>query len=429
MTDIAVRTVGLGKMYRIGGHREAYRTLRDTLMQAAMRPIERLRHPGAATHASEVLWALRDVDFEVKQGEAVGIIGRNGAGKSTLLKVLSHITEPTEGRVEITGRVGSLLEVGTGFHGELTGRENIFLNGAILGMTRQEIKRRFDEIVEFSEIGRFLDTPVKRYSSGMYVRLAFAVAAHLDPEILIVDEVLAVGDAAFQRKCLGKMEDVAGHGRTVLFVSHNMQAVRSLCTNAIELQAGRVVNAGEAAQIVADYLTRQSASEAFARWTPGEGPGNHIARLLGLEVIDEAGEVANVVFSDQAFRVRIAFELSRTDLPVGVGFDLTTSEGTVVLQSYQTHADQDRRPQLHEGRNTIECMLPPGLLNDGQYMVVPGLVIHGNRWILRGGPAISFEAHRVLGESPYSRAKVPGVVAPVLAWRNAETDESDPSGH
>jgi len=429
MSDIAVRTVRLGKMYRIGGHREAYRTLRDTLMQAAKRPIERLRHPGAATHASEVLWALRDVDFEVKQGEAVGIIGRNGAGKSTLLKVLSHITEPTEGRVEITGRVGSLLEVGTGFHGELTGRENIFLNGAILGMTRQEIKRRFEEIVEFSEIGRFLDTPVKRYSSGMYVRLAFAVAAPLAPEILIVDEVLAVGDAAFQRKCLGKMEDVAGHGRTVLFVSHNMQAVRSLCTNAIELQAGRVVNAGEAGQIVADYLTRQSASEAFARWAPGEGPGNHIVRLLGLEVVDEAGDVANVVFNDQAFRVRIAFELSRPDLPVGIGFDLTTGDGTVVLQTYQTHADQDRRPQLHEGRNTIECMLPPGLLNDGQYMVVPGLVIHGNRWILRGGPAISFEAHRVLGESPYSRAKVPGVVAPVLAWRNAETDESDPSGH
>ena len=194
MSDTALRTVGLGKMYHIGGERQAYRTLRDTLVQTAKRPLERIRHPGAATHSSDDLWALKDVDLEVGQGEALGVIGRNGAGKSTLLKVLSHITEPSEGRVEIRGRVGSLLEVGTVFHPELTGRENIQLNGAILGMTRAEITGRFDAIVGFSEIGRFLDTPVKRYSSGMYVRLAFAVAAHLEPEILIVDEVLAVGD-------------------------------------------------------------------------------------------------------------------------------------------------------------------------------------------------------------------------------------------
>ena len=241
MSDIAVRTIGLGKMYRIGGERQKFRTLRDTLVQTAKRPIERIRHPGAATHVSHILWALKDVDLEVRHGEAIGIIGRNGAGKSTLLKVLSRITEPTEGRVEISGRVGSLLEVGTGFHPELTGRENIQLNGAILGMSRAEIKRKFDEIVEFAEISRFLDTPVKRYSSGMYVRLAFAVAAYLDPEILIVDEVLSVGDAAFQKKCLGKMEDVAGGGRTVLFVSHNMSAVRALCSHCVRLSAGRLV--------------------------------------------------------------------------------------------------------------------------------------------------------------------------------------------
>ncbi len=238
MSDVALRTVGLGKMYRIGGERASYRTLRDTLTQAAKRPLERLRHPGAATHTSETLWALRDISFEVKRDEVMGVIGRNGSGKSTLLKVLSHITEPTEGRAEIRGRVASLLEVGTGFHNELTGRENILLNGAILGMTRAEIKRKFDEIVEFSEIGRFLDTPVKRYSSGMYVRLAFAVASSLDPEILIVDEVLAVGDAEFQKKCLGKMEQVASSGRTVVFVSHNMGAVRALCTRCALLDAG-----------------------------------------------------------------------------------------------------------------------------------------------------------------------------------------------
>src|SRR5450759_575758 len=245
MSDIALRTVGLGKMYRIGGEREKYRTLRDTLVQAAKRPIERIRHPGAATHASEDLWALKDVDLEVRHGEALGVIGRNGAGKSTLLKVLSRITEPTEGRVEMRGRVASLLEVGTGFHPELTGRENIQLNGAILGMSRAEIRRKFDEIVAFAEVERFLDTPVKRYSSGMYVRLAFAVAAHLDPEILILDEVLAVGDAQFQKKCLGKMDEVSrNEGRTVLFVSHNLSAVKALCTSSIILHKGKKILQG-----------------------------------------------------------------------------------------------------------------------------------------------------------------------------------------
>jgi len=254
MSDIALRTVGLGKMYRIGGERAKYRTLRDTVVQTAKRPIERIRHPGAATHVSAPFWALRDIDMAVQHGEVLGVIGSNGAGKSTLLKILSHITEPTEGRVEIWGRVRSLLEVGTGFHGELTGRENIYLNGAILGMTRAEIKSKFDEIVEFSEISRFLDTPVKRYSSGMYVRLAFAVAAHLEPEILLVDEVLAVGDAAFQKKCLGKMGEVASEGRTVLFVSHNMATILSLCSEVIWLDAGRIVCRDGAKEAVGQYM-------------------------------------------------------------------------------------------------------------------------------------------------------------------------------
>jgi lipopolysaccharide transport system ATP-binding protein len=300
MSDIALRTVGLGKMYRIGGERQAYRTLRDTLVQAAKRPIERIRHPGAATHTSEDLWALKDVDLEVRHGEALGVIGRNGAGKSTLLKVLSHITEPSEGRVEIRGRAGSLLEVGTGFHPELTGRENIQLNGAILGMTRAEISDRFDEIVEFSEIGRFLDTPVKRYSSGMYVRLAFAVAAHLDPEILIVDEVLAVGDMEFQKKCLGRMEEVATAGRTVVFVSHNMAAIRALCTRCALLSEGRLVRVGKVDEVVGEYIAQGGTSGAVFGLRdsrrPQEEDGVRIteARLLRVDLDDASRTTVSV---------------------------------------------------------------------------------------------------------------------------------------
>jgi lipopolysaccharide transport system ATP-binding protein len=243
MSDIAIRVEGLSKQYRIGGPQARYRTVRESLVEAARAPFRRLASVarGQSTAVSnETIWALKDVSFEVERGEVVGIIGRNGAGKTTLLKVLSRITEPTEGYAEIHGRVGSLLEVGTGFHPELTGGENIYLNGAILGMKRAEIEKKFDEIVAFAEVERFIDTPVKHYSSGMYVRLAFAVAAHLDPEILLVDEVLAVGDAQFQKKCLGKMESVAGEGRTVLFVSHNMTAILRLCENTLVLQQGRV---------------------------------------------------------------------------------------------------------------------------------------------------------------------------------------------
>jgi lipopolysaccharide transport system ATP-binding protein len=247
MTDLAIRVSNLSKLYRIGEN-DTHRTLRDALANSVKRPVRAarswLKRENRSQTAENTIWALKDVSFDVKRGEAVGIIGRNGAGKSTLLKILSRITEPTEGRVEGYGRVGSLLEVGTGFHPELTGRENIYLNGAILGMTRSEINRKFDEIVAFSEVEKFLDTPVKRYSSGMYVRLAFAVAAHLEPEILFVDEVLAVGDAAFQKKCLGKMGDVTQQGRTVLFVSHNMAAVQSLCSRAIVLNNGVIVASG-----------------------------------------------------------------------------------------------------------------------------------------------------------------------------------------
>ena len=412
-----MRTVGLGKVYRIGGERAKYRTLRETLMQTAKRPIERIRHPGAATHTSEALWALRGVDLEVKHGEALGIIGRNGAGKTTLLKVLSHITEPTEGRVEIRGRVASLLEVGTGFHNELTGRENIYLNGAILGMTRAEIKSRFDDIVEFSEISLFLDTPVKRYSTGMYVRLAFSVAAHLEPEILIVDEVLAVGDAGFQKKCLGKMEDVATGGRTVLFVSHNMQAINSLCDSAIRIEAGRIVDSGEARTVVADYLSEMADTSASITWEPGQGPGDEEVRLTCVQVLDSSGEVANVVSTVDPFSVRMEFDLFRLDEALCIGFDLAASDGTIVMRSYQTDVAQEEWPALQIGRNSIGCIIPAGLLNEGSYFVMPRVSLHCVRWIVNSASVISFQVHRHAGLSPYTLTGRPGTIAPMLPWQ------------
>ena len=253
----AISISGIGKRYMIGATQKRNDTLRDAITSAATAPFRRLRHAGSSTGHVSYMWALKDVSFDVEAGQVIGIIGRNGAGKSTLLKVLTRITQPTAGRVEIHGRVGSLLEVGTGFHPELSGRENIYLNGAILGMTRTEIGRKFDDIVEFSEISEFLDTPVKRYSTGMYVRLAFAVAAHLDPEILLVDEVLSVGDVAFQRKCLGQMGEIAGSGRTVLLVSHNMGAVRGLCTRVVEIEGGHPVADGRAEEIVNNYIAKQ----------------------------------------------------------------------------------------------------------------------------------------------------------------------------
>ncbi len=259
MSNIAVKVEGLSKQYRIG-KQESYRTFRDTITSALTAPARRVAgllsgNASAAANLTETIWALRDINFEVKHGEVVGIIGRNGAGKSTLLKILSRITEPTEGTIDIFGRVGALLEVGTGFHPELTGRENVYLNGAILGMSRDDIRRKFDEIVDFAGVEKFIDTPVKHYSSGMGLRLGFAVAAHLEPDILIVDEVLAVGDAEFQKKCIGKMSDVAGEGRTVLFVSHNMAAVQQMCTRVVWLDKGTLVNDGAVHETLKYYVT------------------------------------------------------------------------------------------------------------------------------------------------------------------------------
>jgi len=304
MSEAVIQVSNLGKRYEIGGRQEAYGTLRDAISSAAMAPLTWLKHR-SRSHRPQEFWALRDVSFEVKAGDVLGIIGRNGAGKSTLLKILSRVTYPTEGGADIRGRVGSLLEVGTGFHPELTGRENIFLNGAVLGMRKTEIQRKFDEIVDFAEIEQFLDTPVKRYSSGMYMRLAFAIAAHFEPEILIVDEVLAVGDAAFQKKCLGKIGEVAHEGRTVLFVSHNISAILSLCERALLLDNGKLVSQGSPSSVVQRYL----ATKASTIYTPLEQredrQGDGTARMVSLQI--ESTDSDKIIRSGSRLKFTIGY--------------------------------------------------------------------------------------------------------------------------
>jgi lipopolysaccharide transport system ATP-binding protein len=328
--EVVIAAEKLGKCYRVEHRTERarYSTLRDAITNAISRPFR--AHSEQRAGKAEDFWALRDFSMEISKGEVLGVIGSNGAGKSTLLKLLSRITEPTEGRVHIDGRVASLLEVGTGFHPELTGRENIFLNGAILGMRRTEIRRKFDEIVEFAEVTKFLDTPVKRYSSGMYVRLAFAIAAHLEPEILVVDEVLAVGDVAFQRRCLGKMNSVAkNEGRTVLFVSHNMGAVRGLCETAVWLSHGRIVQRGPAREVLDQYLRSSLQSEAsiidlnHVRRVGGSGER---MRLIGVDF--NAGEP---IVHGEPLHVRVDYEVAADTAGVAIGVGFSSLEGIRIL--------------------------------------------------------------------------------------------------
>lgn len=314
----------------------------------------------------EEFWALRDINFEIRRGEVLGVIGRNGAGKSTLLKVLSRITEPSKGRVTISGRVSSLLEVGTGFHPELTGRENIFLNGAILGMTRPEIRAKFDEVVAFAEVEKFLDTPVKRYSSGMYVRLAFAVAAHLEPEILIVDEVLAVGDAEFQKRCIGKMQSVSGEGRAVLFVSHNLQAVQRLCTKAIVLRSGRVEYKGGVEEACRRYMdsARDWNPEKRLEFHPRQGSGE--IRFVGVEVLDASGQPASQIAAGDPFTVRVSFLARERIRRPNFGFALLSAGGVRIFNSVYT--DNNPAIEMVEGYGTVEIKVDKMILAVGHVL-------------------------------------------------------------
>jgi lipopolysaccharide transport system ATP-binding protein len=356
----AISTEELSKSYRIGELHSAYGTLRDTFSAAARRFVRGER----GSHYEEI-WALRDVSFDVPEGQVLGVIGKNGAGKSTLLKILTRITTPTSGRVEIRGRVGSLLEVGTGFHPELTGRENVFLNGSVLGMKRQEIQRKFDEIVEFSGVERFLDTPVKRYSSGMFVRLAFAVAAHLEPEILIVDEVLAVGDSAFQKKCLGKMHDVAGEGRTVLFVSHNMTAVMSLCTRCIYLAGGRLQQQGTTDEIIGRYMREVGAVSSLQLGERSDRQGNGSLRFLSFDMRDTDGTpVASACTGqDVLLSFRYAGTAPLNNVQVSIGVHGRMDESLFYLSTEICGDDFGAIPS--EG--VITCRLPRLSLLPGSY--------------------------------------------------------------
>ena len=435
MTNPVIRVENLGKRYVLGRQQQRgprARVVRDDLADAVKAPLRwawhRLGLKGGIPPAPETeLWALRNVSFEIGQGEVVGIIGRNGAGKSTLLKVLSRITIPTAGRITLKGRVASLLEVGTGFHPELTGRENIFLNGAILGMHRREIKARFDEIVAFAEVEKFLETPVKRYSSGMYVRLAFAVAAHLEPEILIIDEVLAVGDADFQEKCLGKMKSVAeGGGRTVIFVSHNMGAVEQLCRRALLLERGGIAqDARDVRAVVQRYLLPRGDSRWKAEWiaaddqefaSPWFAPRR--LRIAGAA----GGTLTNVLANDEEAWIEIEAEVDQLDPALNVGYAIYTGSNELVYWSCHTDASPKTPLRLVRGRNLLRTRLPRRLLNEGTYRIELIGNVHHRFWILEPSsqvPTIYFEVQGGLSESPFWNAKRPGLLAPVLPWESA----------
>jgi len=380
MTETVIHVDNVGKRYRIGHQREAYGTLRDTIASAARTPLRILRDRGFKNAAQE-FWALRDISFDVEKGEVLGIIGTNGAGKSTLLKILARVTYPSAGRAEILGRVGSLLEVGTGFHFELTGRENIYLNGAILGMRKSEIQQKFAEIVEFAEIERFLDTPVKRYSSGMFMRLAFSVAAHLEPEILVVDEVLAVGDAAFQKKCLGKMENVASQGRTVLFVSHNMPAIQSLCDRVLLLEKGKLVAQGSPYNIIQRHLASEASTSMIPLDQRKDRLGDGSAKMLFLQI--ESTDPDKIIRSGSRLKLTIGY---RSDKPLVHPKFLVNIYDPMDIGIYLLHNEfVGGLPETLPPQGSVTCLTEPINLTPGRCIV--------HLELLRGGERADYLPH------------------------------------
>jgi len=407
--SVVIRTTGLGKEYTIQ-HENApgYAMLRESIA-GIFGALRRRKSPVT----DERFWALRDVDLEIRQGERVGVIGRNGAGKSTLLKLLSRITEPTAGGFTIHGRVASLLEVGTGFHPELTGRENIFLNGAIMGMSRGDIQMRFDEIVAFAEIERFLDTPVKRYSSGMYTRLAFSVAAHLESDILIVDEVLAVGDAGFQKKCLSRMQCLNTEGRTVVFVSHNLPAIKRFCDRGIYLDQGRLVESGGIDEVTTSYLKAGSSAEGEVEWPGAEARDDDAILLLRrVSIANNEGQVVTEFTPSDSIIITLEVDITAVVRSCRIGVLVYTQDGVLVFENYDrlSYHGSRRLP----GRHTLSCSLPAGLLNGGDYLVGVNAGLPGERNLLFMDSIIRFSVHARDSDPVWHRR---GILDPHLDWQ------------
>ncbi|HEY0762591.1 MAG TPA: ABC transporter ATP-binding protein [Pyrinomonadaceae bacterium] len=421
MTKAIVRVENVSKQYRIAANRGPYSTLREAVTRAALAPVKHLTRNGSSN--KETLWALNDINFEVGSGEILGIIGRNGAGKSTLLKILARITQPTSGRVELFGRIGSLLEVGTGFHPELTGRENIYLNGAVLGMRRTEIADRFDEIVAFAEMEKFLDTPVKHYSSGMYMRLAFAVAAHLNPEILLMDEVLAVGDAAFQAKCLGKMDSVASEGRTVLFVSHNLVAVQNLCKRVIWLNEGKILEQGPTHAIVNNYLAAASSSVAMERvWdAPATAPGNEKVRIRSVRVRATDDSASDVITVQTPFVLEFEYWNLEPDARLNLSLHLYNQQGITVLNTVPMNEPEWHGRAFPVGLFRSACHIPGNLLNDGLHRVLLLVVKDQGTVIFTLNDALVFSVQDVERPGDW-HGRWEGAVRPDLVWSTEYLD-------
>jgi len=405
---------GLSKRYRIGG-RQVHNSLRDTVAGLVRAPFNRFRSNGSAN----TIWALDDVSFEITPGEVVGIIGRNGAGKSTLLKILSQITRPTKGRVALNGRVGSLLEVGTGFHSELTGRENVFLNGAILGMTRAEIQRKFDEIIAFAETEKFLDTPVKHYSSGMTVRLAFAVAAHLEPEILIIDEVLTIGDAEFQKKCLGKMNEVTRAGRTVLFVSHDLNAINSTCERALLLHEGKVVLSGVTADVTRYYLDHTNNMYSPITWTALPANNATEVKLNSIRLLQN-GASTSAINCREAFDIHIDYQINEVVRGSRFFLIFRNDRGEVIFTTSDYDMLSAEAMTRKTGRFSSRVAIPGGLLKTGGYYGSLGMDIKDDRVIFAADDAFHFDVFEPEDDVQAGRHKRPGAIAPLLSWEISE---------
>jgi lipopolysaccharide transport system ATP-binding protein len=426
MSDVAIQVRNISKKYHIGKQLNKNRNFREVLIDTLSGPFRRAKdlmhgHAEGVADLHDTLWALRDISFDIKRGEVVGIIGRNGAGKSTLLKILSRITEPSSGYADIYGRVGSLLEVGTGFHQELTGRENVYLNGAILGMTRAEIERKFDEIVAFSEIEKFLDTPVKHYSSGMVTRLAFAVAAHLEPEILIVDEVLAVGDAAFQKKCLNKMQDVGQEGRTVLFVSHSMPAITRLCERTILLEGGQVLDDGPSHRVVSSYLNSGLGTTAAREWPDlDQAPGDDVVRLRAVRVRTKDNKVSDALDIRQPVGLEMEYQVLQPGYTFMVYFRVLNEEGIELFITIDTEPTWRQRPRP-AGHYVSTAWIPGNLLAEGTFFV--GAAIRTVNPTVRRFHAYDAVAFQLIDTNEGDSARgdhtggMRGVIRPYLEWQ------------